>query len=179
MDRDEARARMQEIQRIMERATLWTHLPGPAAVVGGLLVLVGCAVSYGMIRSLDFAAMLDLSIGGQVAFCVMWFAIGVAGVIVEVVFTARAAQKNGLVDRIGFIEEAIDRAIDLAGLKKSKTRVVHYPRPVSLFDLGLIQTRPPGSPLSQLLDLGTPRTYYLWSSLPPMVTSEARPWQDE
>ena len=53
MDRDEARARIEQIQRIMERATLWTHLPGPAAVVGGLLVLVGCAVSYGMIRSLD------------------------------------------------------------------------------------------------------------------------------
>jgi hypothetical protein len=96
MDRDEARARMQEIQRIMERATLWTLLPGKAAVVGGVLVLVGCAVSYAMLRSVDFAAMLDMSPAGQVAFCVLWFAIGVLGVIVEVVSTARAAKRQGL-----------------------------------------------------------------------------------
>ena len=96
MDRDEARARIDQIQRIMERATLWTHLPGPAAVVGGLLVLVGCAVSYGMIRSLDFAAMLDMSVGRQVAFCVMWFAIGVIGLVVEAVLRAWAAKREGL-----------------------------------------------------------------------------------
>jgi hypothetical protein len=83
MDRDEARARIEQIQRIMERATLWTHLPGPAAVVGGLLVLVGCA-------------MLDMPLGRQVAFCVMWFAIGVAGVIVEAVLRAWAAKRQGL-----------------------------------------------------------------------------------
>ena len=41
MDVDEARARMQEIQRIMERATLFTLLPGTPAVIGGLLVLAG------------------------------------------------------------------------------------------------------------------------------------------
>jgi hypothetical protein len=87
---------MQEIQRIMERATLFTQLPGMAAVVGGLMVLAGCAVSYGMIRSLDFAGILELSWGAQVAFCVMWFAIGVAGVVLEVVLTARAARRMGL-----------------------------------------------------------------------------------
>jgi len=96
MDRDEARARMQEIQRIMERATLWTLLPGTAAVVGGLLVLAGCAASYGMFHSLDFARMLDMSVAGQIAFCLMWFAIGVIGVVVEVVSTARAARRQGL-----------------------------------------------------------------------------------
>ena len=96
MDRDEARARIDQIQRIMERATLWTLLPGSAAGVGGLLVLAGCAVSYGMIRSLDFAAMLDMSVGRQVAFCVMWFAIGVIGLIVEAVLRARAAKREGL-----------------------------------------------------------------------------------
>ncbi len=96
MDRDEAQARMQEIQRIMERATLWTLLPGTAAILGGLLVWIGCAVSYGMFRSLDFAHMLRLPIRQQVLFCVMWFAIGVAGVILEVAFNARAARRQGL-----------------------------------------------------------------------------------
>ena len=55
MNANEAQNRMQEIQRIMERATLFTLLPGTAAVVGGLMVLAGCAVSYAMMHSLDFA----------------------------------------------------------------------------------------------------------------------------
>ena len=97
MDVDEAQARMQEIQRIMERATLFTLLPGTPAVVGGLLVLAGCAVSYAMFRSLDFAHILDLSFAGQAAFCVMWFAIGVVGVLLEVIFTTRAAARQQLV----------------------------------------------------------------------------------
>jgi hypothetical protein len=105
MDVNEAQARMQEIQRIMERATLFTLLPGTPAVVGGFLVLAGCAVSFGMFRylglgmigCLDFAAILDLPPARQAAFCVMWFAIGVIGVLLEVIFTARAAARQQLV----------------------------------------------------------------------------------
>jgi hypothetical protein len=97
VDANEARARMQEIQRIMERATLFTLLPGMPAVVGGLMVLGGCAVSYAMFRSLDFAAILGLSFAAQAAFCVMWFAIGVIGVLLEVVLTTRAAARQQLV----------------------------------------------------------------------------------
>ena len=96
MDRAEATARMEEIQRIMERATLWTLLPGMAAVVGGILVLIGCGVSYGMIRSVDFAAMLEMPISQQAVFCVMWFVIGVTGVLLETVLTARAAKQQGM-----------------------------------------------------------------------------------
>jgi hypothetical protein len=96
MNREEAQARMQEIQRIMERATLWTLLPGTAAVVGGCLVLAGCAVSYVMLRSVDFAELLRIPMSQQVAFCVMWFSIGVIGVLVEVVLTARAARRQGM-----------------------------------------------------------------------------------
>ena len=94
MDADEAQTRMQEIQRIMERATLFTLLPGTPAVVGGLMVLAGCAVSYAMFRSLDFADILHLSVNGQIAFCVMWFLIGVIGVLLEVILTTRAAAKT-------------------------------------------------------------------------------------
>lgn len=97
MDVDEAQARMEEIQRIMERATLFTLLPGTPAVIGGLLVLAGCAVSYAMFRSLDFADILHLSLSNQVTFCVMWFLIGVIGVLVEILLTTRAAAKQQLV----------------------------------------------------------------------------------
>jgi hypothetical protein len=51
MDVDEAQARIREIQRIMERATLFTLLPGTAAVVGGLMVLAGCVASFAMVGS--------------------------------------------------------------------------------------------------------------------------------
>ncbi len=96
MDRAEAKARMEEIQRIMEQATLWTLLPGTAAVVGGILVLIGCGVSYGMIRSIDFGAMVDIPERSQIIFCVMWFSIGVAGILLHAVLTANAAKKQGL-----------------------------------------------------------------------------------
>lgn len=96
MDRDEAQIRMQEIQRIMERATLWTLLPGTAAILGGVLVLLGCAVSYSMFNSLDFAGMLDLTLFGQSMFCVMWFAIGATGVLLEATFTSIAAKRQNI-----------------------------------------------------------------------------------
>jgi hypothetical protein len=96
MDHGEAQLRMREIQRIMERATLWTLLPSTSAIIGGLLVLTGCAASYAMFRSIDFADMLGMSLSAQVGFCVMWFVIGVLGLLIEGVLTARAARRQGL-----------------------------------------------------------------------------------
>ena len=116
MDVDEAQTRMQEIQRIMERATLFTLLPGTAAVVGGLMVLAGCAVSYGMFRSLDFADILRLSVNGQIAFCVMWFLIGVIGVLLEVILTTRAATRQQLVP--------VDRPMRVAAFSLTPSVVV-------------------------------------------------------
>ncbi len=101
MNHDEAQARMTEIQRIMERATLFTLLPGTPAIVGGLMVLAGCAVSCAMFHSLDFADAFgrNMSFFAQGVFCVMWFAIGIAGILIEVIATTRAAAKQQLVPR--------------------------------------------------------------------------------
>lgn len=96
MNVDEAQARMQEIQRIMERATLFTLLPGMPAIVGGLLVWAACAVSYATLRSLDFAALIALAPAGQAALCGMWCLVGVIGVLTEVIATSRAAAKQQL-----------------------------------------------------------------------------------
>jgi hypothetical protein len=96
MNVDEAQARMREIQRIMETATLFTLLPGTAAIVGGALVFLGCGVSYGLLGSLDLADILRLSPAGRVGFCLMWFAIAVAAVAVNVFFTARLAAQQGI-----------------------------------------------------------------------------------
>ena len=95
MDRDQAQARIEEIQRIMERATLWSSLPGAAAVVGGVMVLAGCSVSYAMFRSFDFADILGMTLGAQAMFCLMWFAIGVIGIVLDAVLAARAAKLQG------------------------------------------------------------------------------------
>ena len=51
------------------------------------------------------------------------------------IFTASQALDAGLVDKIGFIEDAITRARDLAGLSESNTRVIEYKQPVNLFGL--------------------------------------------
>jgi len=89
------------------------------------------------------------------------------------IFTAQQAKEHGLVDEIGFIEAAIDRAIELAKLEKEKTRVVELKRPpLSLYDIpGLIETNGQGFDLSTWLDLSAPRAYYLASTLPTLVTN--------
>jgi len=96
MNADEAKTRMLEVQRIMERATLFTLLPGTPAIAGGLMVLGGCAASYAMFHALDFADILNVSPNQQVLFCLMWFAIGVMGVVIEAVSTTRAAARQGV-----------------------------------------------------------------------------------
>jgi protease IV len=86
------------------------------------------------------------------------------------VFSAKQALDKGLVDKPGYIDDAINRAIELNGLNKDNVRVVKYTRPKGLFDDVL------GSPLGEgqharldlatLLDLTAPRAYYLCTWLP-------------
>ena len=97
MNGDEAQARMQEIQRIMERATLFTLLPGTPAVVGGLLVLAGCGGQLRHVPLPGFRRHPPPVVRRPGVFCVMWFAIGVVGVLLEVILTTRAAAKQQLV----------------------------------------------------------------------------------
>ena len=89
------------------------------------------------------------------------------------IFTATQAQRHGLVDTIGFVEDAVDRAIELANLDKNSVRVVRFAKPSSLFDLASTSS----SGFSQLdprtlLELTIPRAYYLMTSLPGRVQSE-------
>ena len=48
------------------------------------------------------------------------------------IFTAEQAKDNGLVDKIGFLEDAVDRAIELAKLDKDEVKVVRYKPEASL-----------------------------------------------
>ena len=92
------------------------------------------------------------------------------------IFTAKQAKRLGLVDKLGYIEDAIDRAADLAALSKDSYRVVQYDRPQSLFDITLMRAPPKNLELSALLDLTTPRAYYLCTWLPSIAANkENRP----
>lgn len=88
------------------------------------------------------------------------------------VFAADQAVESGLVDKIGFVEDAIDRAIELAGLDAKNVHVVKYERELSLSDIFMgASSQSPSFDLSMLADLTTPRAYYWWSTLPPLVSS--------
>lgn len=90
------------------------------------------------------------------------------------IFTAQKAKDKGLIDKIGFIEEAIARAITLAKLDKDNVRVVRYKRPATLLDAaGLGRAQSNQLDLSMLLDLTAPRACYLATWLPGVATTKA------
>ncbi len=91
------------------------------------------------------------------------------------IFTASQAQKKGLVDQIGFIDAAIARATKLAGENADSVRCVKYEKRPSLMSsiLGGESHVPARgmTDLSAVLDLATPRAYYLWSWLPAALSN--------
>ena len=84
------------------------------------------------------------------------------------IFTADQAKENGLVDQIGFLEEAVDRAVALANVTADDVTVVRYRSEPSLLDAMLGgQAKPPQTiDLAAILDAATPRAYYLCTWLP-------------
>jgi protease IV len=92
------------------------------------------------------------------------------------IFTAQQALDHGLVDKIGFIESAIARATELAGETPENVRCVKYERRPSLLGdlLGAeaqIQPAKGSVNVSALIDIASPRAYYLWSWLPTVLSN--------
>ena len=88
------------------------------------------------------------------------------------IFSARQAHENGLVDKIGYLESAIERAVELAGLSQDVVRAVQYKKPAGFVDiLAGRSTRMRHLDLDSVLELTTPRAFYLCTSLPPLMTS--------
>jgi protease-4 len=97
----------------------------------------------------------------------------VAGVATGQIFTAEQAKEAGLVDRIGFLEDAIDRAVELAGLDEQTARVVKYSRPKGLLDEVLGgQSAGAKFSMASFAELATPRAWYLCSWWPALVRAE-------
>ncbi len=91
------------------------------------------------------------------------------------IFTSQQAKQNGLVDEIGFLEDAVERAIELAGLKgrEDEVQVVRYQKQPTVLDvlLGARARAEPQVSLEMLLEMTTPRAYYLCTWLPPVAQS--------
>jgi protease-4 len=91
------------------------------------------------------------------------------------IFTASQALEHGLVDKIGFVEEAIARAAELANVEPDNVRCVKYEQTPSLVGelIGAAASPPARGQLDlpALLDPVTPRTYYLWTWLPATMSN--------
>jgi len=86
------------------------------------------------------------------------------------VFTTDEAIKNGLVDEQGYIEEAIDRAIALADLHRDHVQAVKYKNRGGLFSLPFSAEARQTPDLTTLVELASPRAYYLCTWLPSLTT---------
>jgi protease-4 len=81
------------------------------------------------------------------------------------VFSSQQALENGLVDKIGYLENAVDRAISLAKVERTEVKVVKYetiPTLFSAFAEGRSQQNQVAE-LKALLNLNSPRAFYILS----------------
>lgn len=84
------------------------------------------------------------------------------------IYTGNQAKLNGLVDEIGYIDDAIETVKKLANIEKAK--VIRYERPFTISDLFRIASNrliaanaAINIDIGGLLKDGTPRLMYLWS----------------
>jgi len=79
------------------------------------------------------------------------------------IFVADQALEAKLIDKIGYLDDAIGRVKALAGIKDAQ--VVEYRRPFSF--MGLLSAKTGGIPRldrTKLFELSTPQVLYLWSA---------------
>ena len=97
------------------------------------------------------------------------------------IFTAQQAKEVGLIDRIGFLDDAVARAVELTGLADENVRAVRYLKPVGLLDevlgtAGTASARLDASGITLSLDalagMTSPRCWYLCTWLPPVIRHE-------
>ncbi len=86
------------------------------------------------------------------------------------VFLAKEALDKHLIDKIGYIDDAVERAASLAGLSQDRCNVVRYGQPKSLFEtmIGAKADKITGvdsqaAVAAELLnDLASPKAYYIY-----------------
>lgn len=79
------------------------------------------------------------------------------------VFTTKDALESGLIDREGYLEDAINRAIELAKLDRDSTQVFTYTAKTSLMDLVISsQERIKKTEVKEIQEMAAPKALYLW-----------------
>lgn len=86
------------------------------------------------------------------------------------IYTTSQAIQLKLVDRQGYLDDAIARAAELAGLSTEQIHVVEYRGAFGLLELLGSRVRDREEPLQQLLQAATPRAWYLCTWLPGVST---------
>ena len=89
------------------------------------------------------------------------------------IFSAKQALQLGLIDEIGYLDDAIARAAEIAKLDLKDVRVVEYRQPKNLLSEALGGSSSEStSHLSMVLDMTAPRAYYLCTWLPAVLGTQ-------
>ena len=89
------------------------------------------------------------------------------------VYTANQALDNGLIDKIGFLDDAIETAVSSAGLNLNNCKVVKYASRSTLLDVILESQLEEMSTQTRILNLlSTPQLYYLMPGALPDVRED-------
>ena len=90
------------------------------------------------------------------------------------IFTANEAVKNKLIDKIGFIDDAIHRAGDMAKLTERDCKVIQYKPKLSILEAFGLESRAPSKLLSgkTLTEVTTPKVYLLCPNVIPVDSGE-------
>jgi protease-4 len=90
------------------------------------------------------------------------------------IYTTEQALNLGLVDKEGFLDDAIDRALELANLTKEDTNVVEFEAPFNFFASLQGASKAQANPLAEVANVTRPQTYYLWGGHQQLLAPDAR-----
>ncbi|MDR3197703.1 MAG: signal peptide peptidase SppA [Planctomycetaceae bacterium] len=85
------------------------------------------------------------------------------------IYTATEAKDNGLIDEIGFLDDAIKKAMSLAALTENNSKAIRYKPKLSFMDALLeSRTTPNKFGAETIAEIATPRVYLLCPFVPPI-----------
>jgi len=89
------------------------------------------------------------------------------------VFTANDAVANGLIDKIGFLDDAVERAGEMARMASRDYKVIQYKPKLSFMDV-LLESHAPNQLVSgkTMFEMTTPRIYLLCPQVLPIHETE-------
>ncbi|MDR1964776.1 MAG: signal peptide peptidase SppA [Planctomycetaceae bacterium] len=84
------------------------------------------------------------------------------------IYTAAEAKEHGLIDEIGFLDDAIKKAMDLAALTENNSKAIRYKPKLGLMEVLLEGRAKKEIGVETLIEAATPRVYLLCPYVPPI-----------